>query len=148
MLFTWNIPWTDRDLSTNIDIPIMPTTTIGHYWFCCGLYDKMLRITDCCDLMDWWLGGLMAAGSRHSAGGTYTLCWDWALTECRDAEALWCENTRGEERDWSRLRISSISASAVPGLGLLCSINASFFLSDATNGELGLHPGLVHWYWV
>lgn len=40
--------------------------------------------------------------------------------------------------------LPSISASAVPGLGLLCSITASFLFSVAINGELGLHPGLVH----
>ena len=48
----------------------------------------------------------------------------------------------------SRRNLPSISASAVPGLGLFSSINASFFFSVAINGELGLHPGLVHWYWL
>ena len=48
----------------------------------------------------------MATGSKHSAGGTYTLCWVWGRAECRDADGLWWENTRGEERDCSLLRIS------------------------------------------
>ena len=48
----------------------------------------------------------MAAGSRHSAGGTYKLCWVWGRAEWREAEGLWCVNTRGDERDCSRLRIS------------------------------------------
>ena len=46
------------------------------------------------------------------------------------------------------MKVPSISASAVPGLGLLRSVSASFFFSKAINGELGLDPGLVHSYWV